>query len=135
MKASLLFGSLIAILFLSCNQASQTANVPEQKTGDIDRTILPIREPTPPTYTELDARDAKAPPRFEIKAPQGAPNVVIVLIDDIGFGASSTFGGPCNMPTLDKIASQGLRYNRFQYDGSLFTNTCSTAHRSQSSSQ
>jgi arylsulfatase len=63
--------------------------------------------------TTLDARDAKIPPRFEIKAPQGAPNVVIVLIDDLGFGAPSTFGGPIAMPNLDKLAQEGLRYNNF----------------------
>jgi hypothetical protein len=71
----------------------------------IDRTVLPIKEPTYPESTVLDARDAKAPPRFEVKAPAKAPNVVIVLIDDIGFGASSAFGGPINMPTLDKLAA------------------------------
>src|SRR5258707_13749881 len=59
----------------------------------IDRTVLPVPEPKPPTITELDARDAKAPPRFEVKAPKGAPNVVVVLLDDIGFGQSSAFGG------------------------------------------
>ncbi len=48
-----------------------------------------------------------------MKAPEGAPNVVIVLIDDIGFGHSSAFGGPIRMPTLEKLASRGLRYNRF----------------------
>src|SRR5437870_6047957 len=79
----------------------------------IDRTVLPIKEPTYPESTVLDARDAKAPPRFEVKAPAKAPNVVVVLIDDIGFGASSAFGGPINMPTLDKLAAGGLRYNRF----------------------
>jgi arylsulfatase len=66
----------------------------------LDRTVLPIQEPPRPTYTELDARNAKAPPRFEVKAPGGAPNVVIVLIDDIGFGGSSTFGGPIRTPTF-----------------------------------
>src|SRR5213596_677864 len=79
----------------------------------LDRTVLPIKEPTYPESTVLDARDAKAPPRFEVKASAKAPNVVIVLIDDIGFGASSAFGGPINMPTLDKLAASGLRYNRF----------------------
>ena len=79
----------------------------------LDRTILPIQEPTVDPITALDARDAKAPPRFEIKAPQDAPNVVIVLIDDFGFGHSSTFGGPIQMPTLDRLAGGGLRYNRF----------------------
>src|SRR2546422_4900611 len=79
----------------------------------IDRTVLPVKEPTYPESTVLDARDAKAPPRFEVKAPAKAPNVVIVLLDDVGFAASSAFGGPINMPTLDKLAATGLRYNRF----------------------
>src|SRR5947207_12807962 len=78
-----------------------------------NRTVLPVPEPQPPTITELDARNAKAPPRFEVKAPTGAPNVVVVLLDDIGFGQSSAFGGPCKMPTAEKLASAGLRYNGF----------------------
>lgn len=48
-----------------------------------------------------------------MKAPKGAPNVVIVLIDDMGFGQPSTFGGPIAMPTLDRLANEGLRYNNF----------------------
>src|SRR6266550_944610 len=79
----------------------------------INRTVLPVPEPQPPTITELDARNVKPPPRFEVKAPKGAPNVVVVLLDDIGFGQSSAFGGPCKMPTLDKLAAAGLRYNDF----------------------
>ena len=85
-----------------------------QKDGaKLDRTVLPVPEPTYPESTELDARNAKAPPRFEVKAPKGAPNVVVVLLDDIGFGQSSAFGGPCKMPTLDKLGGGGLRYNDF----------------------
>ena len=79
----------------------------------LDRTVLPIPEPKVVPITELDARNAKAPPRFEVKAPKDAPNVVIVLIDDIGFGHSSAFGGPIHMPTLEKLAANGLKYNRF----------------------
>src|SRR6476659_2870306 len=67
--------------------------------GQLDRTVLPIPEPKSAPITELDARNAKAPPRFEVRAPKGAPNVVVVLIDDIGFGQSSGFGGPCKMQT------------------------------------
>ncbi len=78
-----------------------------------DRTILPIKEPTYPPIKELDARNAKAPARFEVNAPENAPNVLVILIDDIGFGHSSAFGGPINMPTLDKLANNGLKYNRF----------------------
>src|SRR5262245_58763072 len=45
--------------------------------------------------------------------PQGAPNVLLVLLDDVGFGQASTFGGPANTPTLQRLADDGLRYNRF----------------------
>lgn len=78
-----------------------------------DRTVLPIQEPARPVITEIDARNVKVPSRFEVKAPAGAPNVVIVLIDDMGFGVSSSFGGPVPMPTLEKLAEGGLRYNNF----------------------
>jgi arylsulfatase A-like enzyme len=79
----------------------------------LDRTVLPIVGPKLAPVTTLDAREAKAPPRFEVTAPKDAPNVVIVLIDDIGFGSSSAFGGPIKMPTLEKLAGNGLKYNRF----------------------
>src|SRR4026209_2610442 len=79
----------------------------------LDRTVLPIQEPKRATYTELDARRAKPPARFAVKAPRGAPNVVIVLIDDIGFGGPSTFGGPIRTPTMDQLAQGGLRFNNF----------------------
>jgi arylsulfatase A-like enzyme len=89
------------------------AATPASAQVKLDRTVLPIAEPKRPTYSELDARDAKPPPRFEVTAPQGAPNVVIVLIDDIGFGGPSTFGGPIRTPTMDSLAEQGLRFNNF----------------------
>lgn len=79
----------------------------------LDRTVLPIPEPQPAPITELDVRKVKAPPRFEVKAPARAPNVLIVLIDDMGFGQSSAFGGPIRMPTAERLAGNGLRYNQF----------------------
>ena len=79
----------------------------------VDRTVLPIQEPPPPVYTELDARNVKAPQPFRVDAPAGAPNVVIVLVDDMGFGVPAAFGGPVHMPTLDALAQQGLRYTNF----------------------
>lgn len=78
-----------------------------------DRTVLPVKEPERPTYKELDVRNTTPPERFEVIAPEGAPNVVIILIDDMGFGVSDAFGGPIHMPTLDKLAENGLKYNRF----------------------
>jgi arylsulfatase A-like enzyme len=79
----------------------------------MDRTILPIPEPNYPHSTVLDARNAKPPARFDVKAPKGAPNVLIVLIDDMGFGMSEVFGGPIRMPTVKKLGDNGLRYNHF----------------------
>jgi len=86
---------------------------PPAEPQQLDRTILPIAEPKLVPITEMDVRKATAPPRFEVTAPSGAPNVVVVLIDDFGFGQSSAFGGPIEMPTLDKLANAGLKYNRF----------------------
>jgi arylsulfatase len=78
-----------------------------------DRTVLPIQEPETPRVTEMDVRKATAPPSHAVKAPEGAPNVVVILIDDLGFGATSAFGGPITTPTLDRLAENGLRYNNF----------------------
>ena len=78
-----------------------------------ERASLPVPEGVRKTYTEIDARDAKMPPRADVKAPKGAPNVVIILIDDLGFGATSTFGGPIKTEALDRLAQNGLRYNNF----------------------
>ena len=100
-----------AVACLALLLASQAGMV--SAAGELDRTVLPVPEPQLNPITELDARKATPPPRFEVKAPANAPNVVVVLIDDIGFGHSSAFGGPIQMPTVDRLANNGLRYNRF----------------------
>lgn len=82
-----------------------------------DRTSLPIQEPSYPHSTVLDVRNATPPPRFQVEAPKGAPNVLIILLDDMGFSQPGTFGGPINMPTLERLANQGLRYNNFHTTG------------------
>lgn len=89
--------------------AEATKSAPEE----LDRSTLPIPEPKLAPITTLDARNAKAPPRFQVKPPANAPNVLIVLIDDFGFGQASAFGGPIHMPTLERMAKGGLRYNQF----------------------
>ncbi len=81
--------------------------------ADIDRTRLPIPQPVPEPVTATLPQDVPLPAPWEVKAPEGAPNVVIILLDDIGFGAPSPFGGPVNMPTLQQLADNGLSYNRF----------------------
>lgn len=104
LKIPLFFG-LLLFAGLSVTLAAPKAQV--------DRTELPIKGPWYPPITTLDARDAKAPPVFEVKAPKGAPNVVVVLLDDLGFGGTSAFGGVIETPHIDKLASQGLMYNQF----------------------
>lgn len=79
----------------------------------LNREILPIMPPPPPTYTELDVRDTKPPAHFEVTPPAEAPNVIIVLIDDLGFGATTAFGGPIQTPTMEKLAVNGIQYNNF----------------------
>ena len=83
--------------------------------SDIERSILPIPDRPQFGLTTYDAKDpdTKYPPIKEVRPPAGAPNVLIVLIDDAGFGSSSAFGGPCYTPTFEKLASEGLRYTRF----------------------
>ena len=65
--------------------------------------------------TTYDAKDpnTKFPAIEPLRPPKGAPNVLVVLLDDVGFGASSAFGGPCQTPNFERLASDGLKYNRF----------------------
>ena len=83
--------------------------------GDLLRDALPIADRPAAPSTALDAKDPGAtfPPIEPLRPPAGAPNVLIVLLDDVGFGAAGTFGGPVATPTADRLAAGGLRYNRF----------------------
>jgi arylsulfatase len=106
---------LLAKVTISCDQTkpkTETASAPDAS-GPVDRTVLPIQEPDNPSVTELVVQKTKAPSRFEVKAPSDAPNVLIVLIDDMGFGVSGTFGGPVSMPVAESLSKQGLIYNQF----------------------
>jgi hypothetical protein len=81
------------------------------KREDVQRTVLPIpRRPYQGTVL-YDARDpeAKFSPIKPVRPPEGAPNVLLILLDDVGFGASDAFGGPCKSPTAEKLSVAGLR--------------------------
>ena len=123
--------ALATAMGAGCSAPPQQTSTPAAPAGGIDRTVLPIAEPNYPLATELDARNAKPPPRFEVKAPEGAPNVIIFLIDDIGFGHASTFGGPIPMPTLDRLASQGLQVQPLPHDGAVLADARRAADRAQ----
>jgi arylsulfatase len=81
----------------------------------IQRSILPIPDLPYAGLTTYDAKDAdtKFQPIRELRPPEGAPNVLVILIDDVGYGATSAFGGPCHTPNFEKLAAGGLRYTRF----------------------
>jgi len=85
------------------------------KSNSKQREILPIPDRAYAGFMAYDAKDpdSKFPPIQPLTPPDSAPNVLIVLIDDVGFGASSVFGGPCQAPTAERIAKDGLRYTRF----------------------
>ncbi len=84
-------------------------------TDDVHREVLPIPDPQWVGVTTYDARDPDTtfPPINPVRPPAGAPNVLVILLDDVGFGASSAFGGPCNTPTFERLAAGGLKYTRF----------------------
>ncbi|AGA27070.1 arylsulfatase [Singulisphaera acidiphila] len=88
-----------------------------QKRLDAERDVrFPVLPPPPePFRGKINLRAKDSTPDFPqpIQAPSGAPNILLVLLDDVGFGASSTFGGPCPTPTLEALAKRGLRYNQF----------------------
>jgi arylsulfatase A-like enzyme len=82
---------------------------------DVQRQILPIPDRKHVGLTTFEATDPDTsyPPIMPLRPPAGAPNVLVILLDDVGFGASSAFGGPCRTPTAERLAAEGLRYTRF----------------------
>ena len=83
--------------------------------NDLPRSVLPIPDRQHVGLTTFDAKDpaTRYPPIRRLRPPAGAPNVLIILLDDVGFGASSAFGGPCQTPNADRLAGAGLKYTRF----------------------
>src|SRR5262249_12958514 len=77
------------------------------------RSHLPIPTPERTGLITYDAKDpdTKFPPIERLRPPKGAPNVLLILIDDAGFGSNSAFGGPCQTPNLENLAPAGLEYN------------------------
>jgi len=79
----------------------------------LDRNILPIAAPPPADIVEQNVRNATLPHFFQVTPPEGAPNVLIVLVDDLGFAGTQTFGGPVSTPAFDELAAEGLRFVDF----------------------
>lgn len=79
----------------------------------LNRHTLPIPHIDRPVFTPYDQRDAQFDPIETLSPPKGAPNILLVMLDDAGFGSSTVFGGPCRMPRLEQLAGKGLRYSKF----------------------
>jgi arylsulfatase len=109
--ATLAIGALVGWLAASSRHAVVHAD--DKDAANAPRSVLPI--PAPPFKGKIGRTAKESTPDFPkgIEAPKGAPNVLLIMTDDVGFGASSTFGGPIPTPTYDKLAKAGLRYNMF----------------------
>jgi len=79
----------------------------------VDRTGLPVAPPPAPDFVALDVRDTKQPKLFKVTAPDGAPNVLHVLVDDLGFAGTSRFGSPAKTATFDQLANDSLWFGDF----------------------
>ncbi len=113
-KAAISLLSLAAISLAPGPVLAQATKKAKAPTATFeDREVLPIKSPSLAPIRTLDARDMNSPEVFEVKAPKRAPNVIIVLVDDLGFGGTSHFGGPVATPTFDELAAQGITYNQF----------------------
>ncbi|MDT5048005.1 MAG: hypothetical protein QOG75_3893, partial [Mycobacterium sp.] len=97
----------------SDGKAGQPIAAPKQ--DQVRRDILPIPDAKHVGLTTYDAKDPDTtyPPITALRPPKGAPNLLVVMLDDVGFGGSSAFGGPCNTPTAERLAAGGLKLNRF----------------------
>ena len=105
MKQALTFALMLAIVAVMLFDRAGA--------DEFNRTILPVPDQPFKGKTGLRASDSVKDFPKEVKAPEDAPNILLILTDDVGFGASSTFGGPVPTPTMDRIANAGLRFNRF----------------------
>ena len=101
----------------------------------VQREILPIPDQPYSGFVAYDAKDpdSKFAPIQELLPLPGAPNVLIVLLDDVGFGASSAFGGPCQTPTAERLAANGLALHAFSHHRAVLAHARRAAFRPQPS--
>ncbi|TCM19392.1 arylsulfatase [Novosphingobium sp. PhB165] len=108
------FGWLISAVACA---AATTAGAQSPQAPELSRSALPIPAAPFAGTTAENVLDAKGSPGVPVRAPQGAPNVFLMMSDDVGFAMSSAFGGPVPTPNFERLAAQGVRYNRFHTTG------------------
>ena len=116
-SAILAVGGLLGWLAASGRLAETFAQTKKAEPAQADGLQLPKPDPEFKGKVGKTFADSKEDFPQPLRAPKGAPNVVVILLDDLGFGQPGTFGGSIPTPNLDKLASKGLRYNRFHTTG------------------
>ena len=132
----LTIGLLVGTALTQTAMAQETTGVPGSP--DATTTIDGRRIPPPPRQVRRqDQPRTPRPPRPTGQPhrvpPKGAPNILLIMTDDVGFGCPSTFGGVIPTPTLDRIATMGLRYTQFHTHLPVFADARGPDHRAQSS--
>jgi len=114
-KLAILF--FLPFLFLSCKQNSKTdqgQSAESVSISSVDGTVLPFPEPpSASTYGESILESKHVRRTYPSHLPANSPNILIVLMDDVGFGSPSTFGGEINTPVLSKVHNEGIAFNEF----------------------
>jgi arylsulfatase A-like enzyme len=105
----LYFGFLFLIITVSCNQQAEQTHIDQEKTNE----QIPKQDPAFKGKIGNSIEESTADFPLPVKAPAGSPNVLIILLDDVGFGMAGTFGGPVPTPNFDRLAKNGLKYNQF----------------------
>ena len=135
MKTSHLLISVASVLALSCVSAlaQQVTGVPGSPgaTTTIDGKQLPPPDPKFGGVIKDGALQSKPWWAPRVVPPKGAPNVLLIITDDAGFGVPSTFGGVIPTPTMDHIANEGLRYNRTVLDRAVLADTRGADYRAE----
>ena len=108
-----LLGLVLGVASAQTGTAQAPASNAAPPIPSFNRTVLPIAPEQYQSVVGLRSKDSKGVFPRPVTAPAGAPNVLLVMLDDVGFGASSTFGGLISTPNIQKLADNGLRYNRF----------------------
>ena len=111
---------------------AQVAKAAKGNAGPPHVSVLPYPDPQFKGVIGRTTEDSKPDFPQPVSAPEGAPNVLLILTDDVGFGASSAFGGPVPTPTLEALAANGLKYNAVQYDRPVLADARGPDHRARS---
>ena len=107
------FKAFLAATFVAGWMLSMAVGNAGAQEFNFNREVLPVADAPFKGKVGLRPADSKKDFPKAIEAPEGAPNILLVLTDDVGFGATSTFGGPIPTPTFDRVANSGIRFNRF----------------------